>query len=76
MFCIGEVSIKVKKLVHVTKECVLLGLQEVKPWGFLGDVAEAIHSYANSCGYSVVSEYWWPMALALLFMKNLGKLCS
>lgn len=34
MFCIGEVSPEKKKLVQVTKECVELGLKEVKPWGF------------------------------------------
>ena len=31
---IGEVSPEKKKLVQVTKECVELGLKEVKPWGF------------------------------------------
>lgn len=31
-----------RKLVQVTKECVELGLAEVKPWGFLGDVGAAI----------------------------------
>ena len=56
MFCVGDVSPKNRQLVHVTKECVLLGLRQVKPWGFLGDVAEAIHSYAKDCGYSVVSD--------------------
>lgn len=34
MFCIGEVSPEKKKLVQVTKECVELGLKEVKPWVF------------------------------------------
>ena len=34
MFCIGEVSPEKKRLVEVTKECVELGLKEVKPWGF------------------------------------------
>ena len=38
MFCIGNVSPEKKKLVDVTKECVELGLKEVKPWGFLGDM--------------------------------------
>ena len=32
MFCIGEVSPEKKRLVQVTKECVELGLKEVKPW--------------------------------------------
>ena len=46
MFLIGEVSEEKKKLVRVTKECVELGLQQVKPWGFLGDVAAAINEHA------------------------------
>ena len=41
MFCIGDVKPEVKKLVDVTKECVELGLEQVKPWGFLGDMVMA-----------------------------------
>ena len=36
MFCLGNVSEENRKLVQVTKECVELGLAEVKPWDFLG----------------------------------------
>ena len=32
----------IKRLVDVAKECVELGLAQVKPWGHLGDVADAI----------------------------------
>ncbi len=56
MFCIGEVSEEAKKLVQVTKECVELGLKEVKPWGFLGDMGQAVHEHAEKNGYSVVRE--------------------
>ena len=56
MFCIGEVSPEKKKLVQVTKECVELGLKEVKPWGFLGDMGQAVHDHAFSNGYTVVRE--------------------
>ena len=34
MFCIGVVSEENRRLVEVTKECVQLGLEQVKPWGF------------------------------------------
>ena len=44
------------KLVQVTKECVELGLKEVKPWGFLGDMGQAVHDHAFSNGYTVVRE--------------------
>ncbi len=56
MFCIGEVSPEKKKLVEVTKECVELGLKEVKPWGFMGDMGQAVHDHAFANGYTVVRE--------------------
>ena len=56
MFCIGEVSPEKRKLVEVTKECVELGLKEVKPWGFLGDMGQAVHDHAYANGYTIVRE--------------------
>lgn len=56
MFCIGEVSPEKKKLVQVAKECIDAGLKEVKPWGFLGDMGQAVHDYAFAHGYTVVRE--------------------
>jgi len=56
MFCIGEVSADKKRLVQVTKECVEIGLQQVKPWGFLGDMGSAVHEHALKNGYTVVRE--------------------
>ena len=56
MFCIGEVSPEKKKLVEVTKECCDIGLKEVKPWGFLGDMGQAVHDHAYENGYTVVRE--------------------
>ncbi len=56
MFLIGEVSEEKKRLVRVAKECVEKGLQEVKPWGFLGDMGQAVHDHAFANGYTVVRE--------------------
>lgn len=56
MFCIGNVSKENKRLVQVVKECVALGLEQVKPWGFLGDVGQAVHEHALENGYTVVKE--------------------
>lgn len=56
MFCIGDVSSEKRKLVEVAKECVELGLQQVRPWGFLGDVGYAINECATKNNYSVVRE--------------------
>lgn len=56
MFLIGEVSEEKKRLVQVAKECLDEGLKEVKPWGFLGDMGQAVNDYAKAHGYSIVRE--------------------
>lgn len=56
MFCIGNVSPENKKLVDVAHECVKLGLEQVKPWGFLGDIGQAVNDHAKANGYTVVRE--------------------
>ena len=56
MFCIGAVSSEKQKLVDVAKECMDLGIEQVKPWSFLGDVGQAVHDHARKNGYSVVRE--------------------
>ena len=54
MFCIGDVSDEKRKLVEVVRESVYLGLEEVRPWGYLGDMSQAVHDHVTSHGYSVV----------------------
>lgn len=56
MFCIGDVSEENKKLVEVTRQSVYLGLEQVKPWGYLGDIGQVINDLATQNGYSVVRE--------------------
>ncbi len=56
MFCIGNVSEENKKLVEVAKQSLQEGLKQVKPWGFLGDMGQAINDYVKINGYSVVRE--------------------
>lgn len=56
MFCVGTISPEKKLLVQTAKECVEWGLHAVKPWGFLGDIAQAVETHARSRGVSVVEE--------------------
>lgn len=56
MFMFGEVAPETKKLVEVARECIDIGLEQVKPWNFLGDMAQAINDYAKAHGYSIVRE--------------------
>ena len=57
MFCIGEVSEERKKLVQVTREAMMKGLEQVKPWELLGNVGAAVKQHAETHGYSVVREF-------------------
>lgn len=57
MFCIGEVPDERRRLVDVTHEAVQRGLAAVKPWGYLGDIAHAVQTYAEEQGFSVVREF-------------------
>lgn len=56
MFMIGDVSPERKRLVEVTKECMMKGLEKAKPWGRLGDIGAAVNEHAKKNGYSVVRE--------------------
>lgn len=56
MFCIGDVSLEKKRLVEIARQSLEVGLKEVKPWNFLGDMGSAIHDFVRENGYSVVRE--------------------
>ena len=51
MFKMGNVSERAERLVRVTEECVQRGLAAAKPWGHLGDIADAINTHAQANGY-------------------------
>lgn len=56
MFLIGEVPDEKRRLVEVTKECLRIGAEAAKPFGFVGDIGAAIQRYAEKNGYSVVRD--------------------
>ena len=56
MFKMGKISERAERIIKVTEECVELGLAAAKPWGHLGDIADAINTHAQANGYSVVEE--------------------
>lgn len=56
MFCIGQVSEEAADIVRIAKECMEKGIEQVKPWNFLGDMAAAVNSHAKANGCSVVRE--------------------
>jgi len=57
MFFVGETSIMAQRLARVAQECLLLGIEMIKPGIYLGDIGHAIQQHAESNQYSVVREY-------------------
>lgn len=55
-FCVGEVDPKVKELLKVTKESLYVGIQHAVEGARIGDVGNAIQTYCETRGYSVVRE--------------------
>lgn len=57
MFCVGEVSPHAKRLATVARECLFLGIEQVKPGATLGDIGAVIQKHAHKNRYSVVREF-------------------
>ncbi len=57
MYCVGEVSPVAQRLVKVTHECMMKGIEAVRPGARLGDIGYVIQQHAEGQGYSVVREF-------------------
>lgn len=57
MFFVDEPSIQARRLVQITKECLLKGIAQVRPGTRLGDIGHVIQTHAEQHDYSVVREY-------------------
>jgi methionyl aminopeptidase len=57
MFLVGDVPIKARRLVDITYECMMLGIEQARPGNFLGDVGHAIQVHAEKHRYGVVRDF-------------------
>ena len=57
MFFVGKPSIKARRLVEVTYQSMMQGIQVVRPGVHLGDIGHAIQSYAEAERFSVVRDF-------------------
>ncbi len=57
MYICGETSIKARRLVEVTYECLMLGIEQAKPGNHLGDIGHAIQRHAEKHRYGVVRDF-------------------
>jgi methionyl aminopeptidase len=57
MFKIGKVPLRAEKLINVTYEAMMRGIEVVKPGVTLGDIGHAIQSFVEKEGFSVVRDF-------------------
>jgi methionyl aminopeptidase len=57
MYFVGAAPVAARRLSEVCHEAMWRGIREVKPGAHLGDIGNAIQTFAESNNYSVVREY-------------------
>jgi methionyl aminopeptidase len=55
-FMVGEVDEEIRKLIRVTRECLMLGIQQAVAGKRVGDISHAVQSHAEAHGFGVVRE--------------------
>jgi methionyl aminopeptidase len=56
-FLVGNVDEESQRLVRVTRECMMKGIEAVKVGRPISDIGRAIEAHADAHGYSVVRSY-------------------
>lgn len=57
MYYVGSPSIKAKRLIDVTYDAMMLGIEQVKPGVRLGVIGNAIETHIKKFGFSSVRDY-------------------
>lgn len=57
MYFVGEPTIRARRLVDITYQSMVAGINVVRPGATLGDIGAAIQRVAEDAGFSVVREY-------------------
>ena len=57
MYLVGDVSLKARRLIDVTYECLMMGIEKARPGARLGDIGAAIQHHAEGNRYGVVREF-------------------
>ena len=55
-FCVGVVAEDTKQLLRTTKEALYEGIRQAKVHGRVGDISDAVQTWCQKRGYSVVRE--------------------
>lgn len=56
-FAVGTVSEKAQKLIDVTRESLMKGIEQARPGNNLNDVSRAVQEHAESHGFGIVRRF-------------------
>lgn len=54
---VGKVSKEAEKLMQVTKEALIKGIEQARDGNHIGDIGHAIESYVVQFGYGIIRDY-------------------
>ncbi len=57
MFTVGKSSVQATRLSQIAHDCMVRGIEQVRPGNRLGDIGHVIQDYAETNNCSVVREY-------------------
>lgn len=57
MFALEPISEDARNIIRIAKECMHLGINEVGPGKYLGDIGQVVSDHAEKNNYSVVYNY-------------------
>ena len=57
MYLVGEINRRAERLIEVTYECLMRGLEVIRPGAFTGDIGHAIQTFAEAERCSVVRDF-------------------
>lgn len=53
---VGKISLEAEKLIEITRNSLEIGIKEVKPGKYFGDISRAIQKYVEDNGFNVARE--------------------
>ena len=57
MYPVGKINVKAKRLIDITYDAMMLGIEAVKPGATVGDIGHAIQTFAEDKRCSVVRDF-------------------
>ncbi len=57
MYTVGKILRQAQRLIDITHEALWIGIEQVKPGNWTGDIGEAIQRFVEAKGLSVVTDF-------------------